>query len=90
MTGGLSLLKRRAEAMHRIEYQRGVCSSQYRQFTASTKKWAGSPQSIVQAFLAGIVMDQTLAILRYPMRAQSIVRPLSDGLRTLERFRSFF
>ncbi|MGY6553328.1 MAG: hypothetical protein ACXIUM_02280 [Wenzhouxiangella sp.] len=88
MTGTHDLLKRRAAALSRIERERLACAEHFQAFSAGTRAWAGSAQSLLQAFLAGVLADQALAALRYPLLAHGVLRPLSGALRLLAKYRN--
>lgn len=90
MAGSPSLMSRRRRCLQRLETQRRNLAGQYQDLMGSTRAWAGSPRSLVQAFLLGILTDQTLAFMRYQVLAASLVRPLSGLMQTVARANKLF
>ena len=90
MAGSSSLMSRRRRCLQRLETQRRNLAGQYQGLVGSTRAWAGSPRSLVQAFLLGILSDQALAFMRYQVLAVSLTRPLSGLMQILSRANKLF
>jgi hypothetical protein len=86
---GRSLERRRQDSLLRIRQQRIEANRQYKLFLVRGRAWAGSPKSLLQAFLAGIVFDHGLALLRYRILATGFFRPISGLARTLMKASRF-
>lgn len=80
-----SLMNRRRRCLRRLETQRRNLAEQYHGLVGSTRAWAASPRSLVQAFLLGILTDQTLAFMRYQVLAASLIRPFSGLMQAVVR-----
>ena len=83
-------MSRRRRCLQRLETQRRNLAGQYQALVGSTRAWAGSPRSLVQAFVLGIVTDQALTFMRYQVLAASLTRPLSGLMQTVARANKLF
>lgn len=83
------LSDRRRQILARIEGRRPNWNSHVRRLNSTVQAWAGTPRSLLHAFLAGMVTDQMLATVRYRMLMMTIYRPLMRLMPLLFQARRF-
>ncbi|MGY6631446.1 MAG: hypothetical protein ACXIUL_10610 [Wenzhouxiangella sp.] len=71
------LKQRRQQILARIEERRAGWNAHAGRLTVTFHRWAGTPRSLLQAFLAGLVTDQLLATARYRLVVMQAYRPLA-------------
>ena len=85
---------RRRLILARIEGRHRQWHTHADRLAGTVHAWAGSPRSLLHAFLAGLVTDQLLATLRYRMMLTNALRPAARLLplltQALSQSRRFF